>query len=125
MFAGVQDILLVSHPKGYAQTAGRFLYYTVPFSAMAATFAATSCVANSIRGKDDHLNYIIGGLSSGSIYGVWQKSLHSGVKAGIILSLAACLKKWSVEEGFSLLGEPVREKRIFNSANYDYSSLKE
>merc|ERR1712189_67380 len=79
VFAGVQDILLVSHPKGYAQTAGRFLYYPVPFSAMASTFAATSCVANSIRGKDDHLNYIIGGLSSGSIY-------ESGKKAYILVS---------------------------------------
>lgn len=125
MFAGVQDILLVSHPKGYAQTAGRFLYYTVPFSAMAATFVATSCAANSLRGKNDYWNYIIGGVSSGSIYGVWQKSLNSGIKAGIVLSLVACMKKWSVDEGFSILGEPVREKRLFNSAKYDYSALKE
>ena len=124
MFAGVQDILLVSHPKGYAQTAGRFLYYTVPFSVMAASFVATSCAANSLRGKDDYWNYIIGGVSSGSIYGVWQKSLNSGIKAGVVISLAACLKKWSVKEGFHLLGDPMREKRMFNSADYDYSLLK-
>ena len=55
MFIGVVaatwDVLLYSHPKGYAQTAGRFLFYTGPLAAMAAGFAATTCVAVSVRGK--------------------------------------------------------------------------
>jgi len=91
---------------------------------MAATFAATACIANSIRGKDDYKNYIAGALGSASVYGAWQKNLGSGIRAAVILSIAAYWKKISVEEGWSLFPAPVQEKVLMDLRHIDYSSLK-
>jgi len=91
---------------------------------MAATFVATSCAANSLRGKDDSTNYVIGALSSGSIYGVWQKNIGSGIKAGLLLSAIAYLKKWSLEEGFEIFPTPLPTTRKLFDPSLDYSKLK-
>ena len=124
VFVATGDILFISHPKGYLKTAGRFVYYTVPLSAMAAAFAATSCVANTVRGKDDPLNYVIGGLSSAAIMGAWKQCVTTGIRAGIVFSLAGYLKKKSIQEGWSFIEEPVRQKRMFDTRKYDFSMLK-
>ena len=88
------DILLLSHPKGYVQTAGRFAHYMLPMAGMAATFAGAVCIATSVRGKDDRLNYVLGALSSAGIYGAARRSANAGLSAALFLGTAAYIKKW-------------------------------
>ena len=115
---------MISHPKGYAQTAARFVYYMGPLTAMAAAFAATTCIATSLRGKDDRLNYVIGSTSSAAIYGAWKNSLSSGLNAALILGIAAYLKKKSVEEGWAFFPKVNKQKNMFSALEYDFSAFK-
>ena len=91
---------------------------------MAATFAATACIANSIRGKDDYKNYVCGAVASASVYGAWQKNLASGIRASIWLSIAAYFKKMSVEEGWVFFPEVKRETPFLLTRHIDYSKVK-
>lgn len=124
MGVAASDVLLLSHPKGYVQTAGRFVYYMGPLTAMAAAFAATTCIATSLRGKDDRLNYVIGAVSSAAIYGAWKNNISSGLNAAVFLGIAAYLKKSSVDEGWAFLPKVARERDTLNALQYDYSALK-
>lgn len=116
------DVLLISHTKGYLQTAGRFAYYMGPMTAMAASFAATTCIATSLRGTDDKLNYVIGAASSGAIFGAWRNSVGAGINAAVILSVAGYLKKKSVDEGWDLF--PVIKPEPSPFRKFDFSGLK-
>lgn len=118
------DILLLSHPKGYLQTAGRFAYIMGPMTAMAAAFAATTCIATSVRKTDDRLNYVLGAASSAAIYGAWRNSLASGVNCFVYLGIAAYLKKKSVEEGWSFFPENLKDQTVVDRKKYDFSTLK-
>lgn len=125
MGAAVTDILLLSHPKGYLQTAGRFVHYMGPMTAMAAAFAGTVCIATSVRGKDDRLNYVLGALSSASIYGAARKSVNAGLGAAVTLGVIAYIKKWNNELGRKVSNlQPVTKVRLFDTRTHDYSGLK-
>ncbi|KAI9563034.1 hypothetical protein GHT06_010491 [Daphnia sinensis] len=119
------DVLLISHPKGYVQTAGRFVHYMGPLTAMAAAFAATTCIATSLRGKDDRLNYVIGAASSAAIFGTWKNSLSGGLHAFLLFGVVAYMKKKSVEEGWEFFPTVKKQKNFLNSLEYDFSSLKD
>ena len=77
VFSGIivstYDTLLYTKPQGYVPTIATYLRGTVPLVASAATFAAVTCAACNLRGKDDKVNYLIGGLSAGSVIGVAGK----------------------------------------------------
>ena len=123
---GSTDSILYSHTKGYLQTAGRLAFHIGPLMAMAASFSATSCVAQSLRKKDDGINYVIGAFSSGTIFGIWTKSTRAGIYSSVMLGAFAYLKKWSVEEGWELFPEPKNPERyLFDKVKYDYSALKD
>ena len=100
------------------------LCYAGPFAAMAASFAATACIANSIRGKDDYKNYVAGALSSASIYGAWRKNLGSGIRAGILMSIVAYWQKWNIENGTCFFPYTRQEKVLMDLRHIDYSGLK-
>ncbi len=91
---------------------------------MAAAFAATTCIATSVRGKDDRLNYVIGAASSAAIYGAWRNSLSSGLNAAFFFGIAAFFKKSSVEEGWEFFPKVTKQKKVFSALEYDYSSFK-
>jgi NADH dehydrogenase (ubiquinone) 1 alpha subcomplex subunit 11 len=123
---GSTDAILYSHTKGYLQTAGRLAFHIGPLMAMAASFSATSCVAQSLRNKDDATNYVLGGFSSGAIFGIWMKSARAGIYSSVMLGTFACLKKMSVDEGWELFPEPKNpERSLFDKVKYDYSALKD
>lgn len=115
---------MISQPKGYVKTAARMLYIVGPITAMAAAFAATTCIATSVRGKDDRLNYVLGAASSAAIYGACKNSLSHGLHGFLALAVAAFMKKKSVEEGWEFFPQFPTQKGIFNSLEYDYSGLK-
>lgn len=96
-----------------------------PLTAMAAAFAATTCIATSVRGKDDRLNYVIGAASSAAVYGAWRNSLGSGLNAAVLLGIAGYLKKKSIEEGWLFFPKPPRDSTMINPLKYDFSALKD
>ena len=104
---------MISQPQGYVPTAARIAYFVAPITAMAAAFAATTCIATSVRGKDDRLNYVLGAASSAAIYGSWKNSLSTGLHAFIIFGVAAFMKKKSIEEGWVFFPK-FKPKRIYS-----------
>ncbi|KAL1140199.1 hypothetical protein AAG570_000131 [Ranatra chinensis] len=119
------DVLLYSHPKGYAATLGRYVYLISPALGVAAAFATTVCTATNVRHKDDKWNYLLGGLASGAVVGAWRKNIKVGVFASLALGLAAVLKKDSVENGWVVLGERSRNATVGNFwfVKRDYSIM--
>lgn len=52
--SSIVDILMVSHPKGYLQTASRFMYWMGPAMGMASAFTTGTFLSTKLRGgKDD------------------------------------------------------------------------
>lgn len=47
------DVLMVSKPKGYIPTIGRFIYFTVPLAGMASAFTLGTFFSTRLRNKDD------------------------------------------------------------------------
>ncbi|KAG8237266.1 hypothetical protein J437_LFUL011296 [Ladona fulva] len=117
------DVLLYSHPKGYYQTVARYAYITGPLVGMAAAFTATTCVATSMRKKDDYLNYILGGCASGSILGAWRKSPHAGFVASILFSGAAVVLKSFVENKWNPFPKIERIYGVVDHHKHDWTII--
>ncbi|XP_047473562.1 NADH dehydrogenase [ubiquinone] 1 alpha subcomplex subunit 11-like [Penaeus chinensis] len=58
------DVLMYTKPQGYVPTLGAYIRSTVPLAGAGAVFAAVTCASTSLRGKDDKLNYFLGGKLS-------------------------------------------------------------
>mmetsp|Transcript_13415 Transcript_13415/g.18339 ORF Transcript_13415/g.18339 Transcript_13415/m.18339 type:complete len:157 (+) Transcript_13415:220-690(+) len=54
-----------------------------------AAFAATECLAESLRGKKDYMNPFYGGMASGAVIGACLGSLGVAVGAGVAMGGAA------------------------------------
>ncbi|XP_071454704.1 NADH dehydrogenase [ubiquinone] 1 alpha subcomplex subunit 11 [Hetaerina americana] len=91
--ASTGDVLLLSHPKGYFQTAARYVVITAPLVGMAATFTLSTCALTSIRKRDDHLNYFLGGCATGSVYGAVRKCGVTGFVSSLIFGVGAVVLK--------------------------------
>jgi NADH dehydrogenase (ubiquinone) 1 alpha subcomplex subunit 11 len=101
------DVRLYSHAQGLYPTAARFAHFTLPFIGMAAAFTATTCLATSVRHKNDKLNYFLGGCAAGGVYGAWRRSFVAGFAGSIILGTMAVVKKMSLEEGWEIIPEEI------------------
>ncbi|XP_014272105.1 NADH dehydrogenase [ubiquinone] 1 alpha subcomplex subunit 11 [Halyomorpha halys] len=113
LFASTMDVLLYSHPKGYRAILGRYAYVTLPITAMGAAFSAATCAATNIRKKDDQVNYAIGGLAVGGIWGVWKKSYKFGVYGGFALAFFAVIIKDSFQNNWPLFN-PITRKSPYD-----------
>lgn len=58
---GVHDVFLYSKTRTVMDTMRCFGYWMVPMGGMGAAFASTTYIATNLRGKDDPLNYVLGG----------------------------------------------------------------
>merc|ERR1712179_91636 len=65
---------MITKPQGYVPAIGLYMGNVVPLAAAGVTFAAVTCLANNVRHKNDHYNYILGGVSAGGILGVAKKN---------------------------------------------------
>ncbi|XP_037948794.1 NADH dehydrogenase [ubiquinone] 1 alpha subcomplex subunit 11 [Teleopsis dalmanni] len=101
----VFDVLMVSHPKGYLPTLARIAYNTGPLMGMASAFTMTTYVITNVRGKDDRLNYFLGGMAAGCVYGAWKRSVVAGCVSGLFLGIAGTVKKLSKIEGWEFFPE--------------------
>lgn len=123
--AATFDVLMFSHPKGIVNTAGRFMWYIGPLVGMAAAFSVTTNVAQNIRGKNDKVNYFLGGASAGAIFGAWQKSGTIGVPMAVVLGLVAVIKKTAIDEGWELMPQVPHATKTIQSVRRDWSVAKD
>jgi hypothetical protein len=123
---GMYDVLFLSKPSGYLATAGRMLYFIGPVAAMGASFAATTAIACTLRGKDDRTNYVLGGISSAAILGAWNQCSRKFVQGVVIFGLAGYFKKKSIEEGWTFfVNDPsTRIGQVVDLRRNDYSTYK-
>lgn len=79
------DVVLYSKPKGVPNILGRYVYITGPMMGIATAFTTVTFAATKLRGKDDGLNYFLGGVAAGGVLGSWCKSFVGGCVAGLFL----------------------------------------
>lgn len=123
--AGAYDTLMYSHPKGFVNTAGRFMWYVGPLVGMAASFAVATNVAQNIRGKNDNINYFIGGAVAGSIFSAWQRSGVIAVPAMVILGCAGMIKKSAIDNDWTLFPAPKQATKTIQSVRHDWTMVKD
>ncbi|XP_072942778.1 NADH dehydrogenase [ubiquinone] 1 alpha subcomplex subunit 11 [Epargyreus clarus] len=122
---GTMDILLFSHPKGLFNTAHRFMWYVGPLVGMATAFTLTSSAAQNFRGKDDKLNYFLGGVASGTVFGAWARSPVVAVPMCLVLGAVAVVKKTAVEEGWVMFPKFEMMKETIQSVRNDWTLVKD
>lgn len=120
------DVRLYSHTQGLYPTAARFAHFTFPFIGMAAAFTATTCIATSVRRKDDRLNYFLGACAAGGVFGAWRKSIFSGFTASLFLGFLAIVKKASLEEGWEIFPDdiPLQMYGSLRGSRHDWTLTK-
>lgn len=79
------DVVLYSKPKGIPNIVGRYALHVGPLMGMATAFTTVTYAATKFRGKDDSLNYVLGGIAAGGVVGAWSKNFATGCLAGLFL----------------------------------------
>lgn len=92
------DVVLYSKPKGIPNIVGRYAFHVGPMMGVATAFTTVTYAATKFRGKDDCLNYVLGGIAAGGVVGTWSKSLATGCLAGLALGKCRCLFRTSSAE---------------------------
>uniref|UniRef100_A0A1B0AF86 NADH dehydrogenase [ubiquinone] 1 alpha subcomplex subunit 11 n=1 Tax=Glossina pallidipes TaxID=7398 RepID=A0A1B0AF86_GLOPL len=117
------DVLMYSRTKGYLPTLGRFAYNTGPMIGMASAFTLTVYGLTNLREKDDRLNYFLGGMAAGAVYGAWRRNHVTGLTMGLFFGLAAMVKKLSKIEGWEFFPDvPYRQQ--MGAKDNDYTLMK-
>lgn len=119
------DVLMYSHPKGVFNTGFRYAYYLGPMIGMAAAFTVTANTAQNIRGKNDKLNYFLGGAVSGAVFGAWQRNATVAVPVALILGAVAMVKKMAIDENWTLVPEIHPMHKSIKSVKHDWSLVKD
>lgn len=123
---GSYDVLMYSRPQGILNSVARLGYIAGPMIGMATAFTLTSNVAVNIRGKNDKLNYFMGGVVAGAVFSAWQKAPILAVPAMMILGAAGVVKKTAVDAGvpfFPKLPQPMTKTAVSNK--HDWSMAKD
>ncbi|XP_068620483.1 NADH dehydrogenase [ubiquinone] 1 alpha subcomplex subunit 11 [Battus philenor] len=124
--AATYDVLMYSHPKGIVNTTGRYMFYLGPLVGMATAFTVTTNVAQNFRNKNDGVNYFLGGVAAGSIFGAWMRSLTVAVPACIGLGAVALIKKAAVDNGWILIPQmPPSATKTIQSVRHDWTLVKD
>ncbi|XP_032519623.1 NADH dehydrogenase [ubiquinone] 1 alpha subcomplex subunit 11 [Danaus plexippus] len=122
---GTYDVLMYSHPKGLFNTAYRFGYFIVPMVGMATTFAVTANAIQNYRGKNDELNYFLGGAASGALFAVWQRSGLIALPAAVVLGVAAAIKKQAYDNNFTFFPQIKYATKSAVNVKSDWSLVKD
>ncbi|XP_055381805.1 NADH dehydrogenase [ubiquinone] 1 alpha subcomplex subunit 11 [Condylostylus longicornis] len=117
------DVLMVSKPKGYLPTIVRFGIVTAPFLAVASSFVVGTYAATNLRGKDDKINYALGGFTAGAALGAVKKSVVTGMTMGLIFAIAASVKKLSRQEGWEFF--PPIKQGSYGLHTHDFTLMAE
>jgi len=70
--------------------------------AATSTFCIAAHVSYKIRGKDDEINYAIGGYAAGALFGALIKHNLIGMWLGVACALIGTAKKHSLLNGYQI-----------------------
>jgi len=123
---GTYDVMLFTKAKGYNATLLTYLRTMVPVMASGVAFAAITCAATNYRGKDDKLNYFLGGASAGGVFGAAARSFKVGLPVAFAFGCLAALYKDSKEEGYELIPIPKAHKMgLMDWRKGDFTLMKD
>ncbi|KAJ2948802.1 hypothetical protein O0L34_g8060 [Tuta absoluta] len=122
---GTFDVLMFSHPKGIAGTVGRYGFFIGPLVGMAAAFTVTTNVLQNYRGKNDKINYAIGGAVAGTIASAWLRSGVLAVPAAALFAACAVIKKTGIEEGWTFMPDTTLASKSIQSHRHDWTMAKD
>lgn len=123
--AGTFDVLMFSHPQGVLNTAGRFMWWCGPLVGMATAFTVTTNVSQNIRGKNDKINYFLGGVAAGAVFGAWQKTITAAVPLAVCLGLVAVVKKTGIDEGWEFMPIAPHSTKTIKSVHRDWTMVQD
>ncbi|XP_030037310.2 NADH dehydrogenase [ubiquinone] 1 alpha subcomplex subunit 11 [Manduca sexta] len=119
--AGSADVLMYSRPKGFVNTAGRMFYIIGPLVGMATAFTVTTNVAQNYRGKNDKLNYFMGGAAAGCVFSAWMKTGAVALPAALVLGTAAVVKKMAIDSGTEFFPTVAHATKTIKSVKHDWT----
>ncbi|XP_039759658.1 NADH dehydrogenase [ubiquinone] 1 alpha subcomplex subunit 11 [Pararge aegeria] len=122
---GTLDVLMHSHPKGFFNTGFRYAFFIGPLVGMATAFTVTANYAQNVRGKNDKINYFLGGVAAGAVVGAWQRSVTVGVPAAVVLGVVGIAMKMSVDENWCLFPGFTPATKSIMSVKHDWSLVKD
>ncbi|XP_050354392.1 NADH dehydrogenase [ubiquinone] 1 alpha subcomplex subunit 11-like isoform X1 [Nymphalis io] len=117
------DVLMYSHAVGLGPIMRRYAYHTVPLVMMGATFASVANGVQLLRGKDDILNYFIGGFACGPILAYYLGSNHAVLLGGLGLGVIGMIKKNAIENNYTLVPQVPGHMGTIRSWKHDYTYL--
>ncbi|KAL6252195.1 hypothetical protein P5V15_007369 [Pogonomyrmex californicus] len=92
---GIYDSILLSQTAGFWNTVNCLAFWTVPITAMCATFASVAYTTTKLRGgQDGYINYILASLASGGVFYHWQKNGRLSYHFTFWLTACAMVKKY-------------------------------
>lgn len=71
---GTLDVINITKPSNIGGALCVYPKYMSPALLTGVVFGLTTCTLTQVRGKDDHLNYLIAGGAAGSMFGAASKS---------------------------------------------------
>jgi len=98
-----------TQPASVPAACVRYFYWVAPATAMGALYAGSSCLAGSIRKKDDPVNHMIGGALTASIVGA-RYGMGPGYTCAFFFAIAGGFLKFLHQEGLNLIDEPSRKE---------------
>lgn len=104
------DYAVFTKPKTVAHTLGRVCIVSAPVFATATFFTTATFLSTNLRGKDDYINYFVGGLSCGTIWGSVFKCGWKGTWIGMLFGAVAVGKKLCVDNKIEIFPMPKRRE---------------
>jgi len=87
------------------------------------TFCIAAHIAYKVRGKDDELNYAIGGYAAGTIFGAVIKRNLMGMWLGIACAIIGASKKHSMLNGYQIFPDiPQFRKSVHGNFRTPYQN---
>lgn len=118
---GTYDVLMYSRTQGILNTVARYGYFIGPFVGMATAFTITSNVAANLRGKNDKINYFMGGIVAGAVCSAWLRAPVLAVPAAMVFGAAGVVKKTAVDAGATFFPSVPQMTKTAVSAKHDWT----
>ncbi|GAB6022287.1 hypothetical protein CHUAL_006413 [Chamberlinius hualienensis] len=85
------DVTLYSQVRQLYPILSRTAYWLGPFTSAGITYAAITCTARNLRGKEDYWNNAIGGVASGFVMGAGYRHYGVGGVCAVAFALVAAI----------------------------------
>ncbi|XP_060536643.1 uncharacterized protein LOC132708365 [Cylas formicarius] len=109
--ASTTDVLLYSKPKGFINILFRFSSISFPILTVSTAFVLSTNLVASIRKTNDNTNWFLGGFTAGTTFGFLTRRPMIGFNMGLLLGVAALVKKNSQLSGYTLTPPSVKTSR--------------